>query len=231
MARSVQPVFVQSKRTSVSGDGPPDSAGPSEPGLGSGIQWRTVTQALSGASVCDDVELDEQFSLLRARRRRYALYYLQREESATLGGLAGQLAAWENSIDPEAVSYVQRKRVYTSLQQTHLPRMDDLGVVEFDSRTGAVSLTSAGAEIEVYPQAVEMRNGRWAVLYLAVGLVNAALLLLLAAGLPVPGELSQSGLAAFVVSSFLVVTLAHITATRAEGHGRNGPPPERTSRE
>ena len=92
-----------------------------------------------------DLSRDESFDLLSNHRRRYALYCLRQEENrATLGELADKIAAWENDIETDAVSYDERKRVYTSLQQVHLPRMDDLDVVELTTFLVA-SLTRGAA--------------------------------------------------------------------------------------
>jgi hypothetical protein len=90
------------------------------------------------------------FSLLSNRRRRLVLYYLEERSGVVrLRDLAAQIAAWENDVDLDAVTYKQRKRVYTSLYQSHLPKMHDDGVVEYDQRRGTVTL--APGKDDVYP--------------------------------------------------------------------------------
>ena len=89
------------------------------------------------------------FDLLSNHRRRYTLHYLrQNGGQAELGELAEQVAAWENGIDIERISYDQRKRVYTSLQQVHLPQMDELGIVAFDEREGVATRTQTATRTQ-----------------------------------------------------------------------------------
>jgi hypothetical protein len=88
------------------------------------------------------VDQDLVFDILKNRRRRQVLRYLMAiDGAASIGDLAEQLAAWENDVPKGDITYKQRKRVYISLHQTHLPKLDDARVVDYDSRSGMVSLT------------------------------------------------------------------------------------------
>lgn len=70
---------------------------------------------------------------IRNQRRRYALYYLYTQYgSVDLDELVTQVAAWETCSPPEEVRSSQRRSVYTSLYQTHLPRLEKNGLVNFD---------------------------------------------------------------------------------------------------
>jgi hypothetical protein len=171
-----------------------------------------------GASESETViSYDECFELLSNHRRRYVLHYLkQNGESATLGDLAEQIAAWENDIGIEDLTYDQRKRVYTSLQQVHLPRMDDALVVEFDDRSGAVKVGPAAENLDIYIDAVEGRDIPWSSLYLGLAVVDVLLVGSFAAGLPPVAALPELGLAVFVVTSFLVTSVVHLYVTKTE---------------
>ncbi|MEF8800690.1 MAG: hypothetical protein V5A38_08600 [Halolamina sp.] len=95
----------------------------------------------------DEVSLtkNEIFTILKNPRRRETLEYLERNDGeAELSDLAESLAARENDIEIEALSSTQRKRVYISLYQVHLPKMDDVGVIEFGKHRGTIELTDAG---------------------------------------------------------------------------------------
>jgi hypothetical protein len=85
---------------------------------------------------------DEVFELLSNRRRRDVLLYLdaQPDGTATLDTLAEHIAARENDVTVGQLSAAQRKRVYIGLYQCHLPKMDDLGVIEYDQDRGTVEL-------------------------------------------------------------------------------------------
>jgi len=85
--------------------------------------------------------LDVAFDVLRNRRRRLVLRYLRAESGqATLSGIAEHVAALENDIDVRQLNSQQRKRVYISLYQSHLPKLDDVGAIQFDQDRGSVSL-------------------------------------------------------------------------------------------
>lgn len=88
---------------------------------------------------------NEIFTILKNPRRRKTLKYLERNDGeADLSDLAEFLAARENDIEIKALSSKQRKRLYISLYQVHLPKMDDLDVLEFDKHRGTIELTDAG---------------------------------------------------------------------------------------
>jgi hypothetical protein len=77
------------------------------------------------------IQRSELFHLLSNHRRRYALHACKRRElPITLSDLAEQVAAWENDKSVAELNYQERRRVYTSMQQTHLPAMEDAGVME-----------------------------------------------------------------------------------------------------
>lgn len=103
----------------------------------------TIQQLASEFRRSDDEELslDELFDLLRNRRRRDILAYLDASDgTVTLDELAESIAADENDVEPEQLSSQQRKRVYISLYQNHLPKMDELGIVEYEQNRGIVTL-------------------------------------------------------------------------------------------
>lgn len=84
---------------------------------------------------------DEVYFALSNYRRRFVLDHLaEHERPCQLRELVEALAAWENSIDPVMTSSVQRKRAYVSLRQTHLPKLDELDLVDFDAGRGTVAI-------------------------------------------------------------------------------------------
>jgi len=170
---------------------------------------------------------DECFDLLSNYRRRYALHYLEQNgEHATISDLAEQVAAWEYDISPADVSYDERKRVYTSLQQVHLPRMDRMDVVEFDSDQGTVEIGPAAGELDIYLDVVTGRDISWSGLYVGVALLNAGLFLGGVLGVPLLGAIPPGGWAVFAVTAFLVLSLAHTYLARTEMRLDVGEPPQ-----
>jgi hypothetical protein len=88
------------------------------------------------------------FTVLKNRRRREALQYLRHAEGpVSLGDLAEYIAAKENDVETDQLTSAQRKRVYTTLYQCHLPMMDDADVVEYDQNRGSVELLDAASEL------------------------------------------------------------------------------------
>lgn len=70
------------------------------------------------------VEMDQVFGILRNQRRRYVLKYLSMTEGTiTLADLTERIAAWESGKAIEQVTAEERRQVYVSLYQCHLPKM------------------------------------------------------------------------------------------------------------
>jgi len=130
-----------------------------------------------------DVSEDRLFDVLSNQRRRFAVHLLQqdRRDAVAIGDMAEQIAAWENEIDTAEITGGQRKRVYTALQQSHLPKMDDAGVVEFNKDRGVVEPTPILENVDVYLDVVEGREIPWSDYY--VGLSGVAVALVIAMGI------------------------------------------------
>jgi len=120
----------------------------------------------------------EVFDILSNRRRRYALYALLNDDTATIGSLAEQIAAWENDCTVAEVTPTERKRVYTALQQSHLPKLERNGLITFDRESGRVRPTETVSEMNIYLEVVGEEQLSWDQYYLglsavAVGIVAA----------------------------------------------------------
>ncbi len=186
-----------------------------------------TTESVHSDEEAVELSYDECFDLLSNHRRRYTLHYLQENgDTASLGDLSEQIAAWENDTSVEELSYDERKRVYTSLQQVHLPRMDDAGVVAFDDREGTVELGPTAENLDVYLEVVDDWDVPWSLFYLGLSLVNVGVVGAYLVGLWPVTLLPEMGLPVFVVTSFLVASLAHLYVTRTEmqlGEGTDPP--------
>lgn len=85
------------------------------------------------------LEKDVVFEILKNPRRRRVVGHIHEYGETDLGDLAEAIAADENETTVEALSADERKRVYIGLYQTHLPKMDDAGVVAYDQDRGVVA--------------------------------------------------------------------------------------------
>lgn len=117
----------------------------------------------------------EIFTLLSNHRRRYTVHYCKLdEEPAELSDLAEQVAAWELDKEINELDHTERKRVYTSLQQTHLPALDDAGMINFED--GVVEATDQVEQMEVYMDIVPGDSIPWGEYYLGLSVVGFVVL-------------------------------------------------------
>jgi DNA-binding transcriptional ArsR family regulator len=164
--------------------------------------------ASAGAAESGSIDRDELFHILRNQRRRFALHHLKhRDESVDVGNLATQVAAWENEISVEEVTSKQRRRVYNALQQTHVPELEESGVVEVERRE--IELTERADELDIYLEVVPGADIPWSEYYLALGGVSLAVLVAVALGVGPFAALSGVGVGIFAVVAFLVSAAAN----------------------
>lgn len=141
--------------------------------------------------------------VLRNARRRLAITCLQdtEEGSLSLGELSERVAEMETGEAPAPRD--KRQSVYVSLQQTHLPKLEKLGIVEYDSDQKTVSLRERVREIEVYMEVVPQYGLSWGEFYFALGVLG--LLTTIASALQVPFITTLGSL--FIASFFFVILM------------------------
>lgn len=94
---------------------------------------------------------NEIFDLMGNRRRRYIICCLVHEgKPVRIRRLARQIASWENDSASKEVSSSQYQSVYNSLYQTHFPKLEDGGFIEYDRSENKVYPTDRIAEIEPF---------------------------------------------------------------------------------
>lgn len=113
----------------MSNDGPDD---------GEANEGESVHSTILTGNDSDRLELDTVYDILRDRYRRYALYYLQDHDPASAEELTEQIAIWEtNAGESEDVDEI-RERIALELRHTHLPKLRDTGVIEYDRRSETI---------------------------------------------------------------------------------------------
>lgn len=116
----------------------------------------TPTQAEPAEATTEDdgfdpLHKDTVYHLLQNERRRLALRYLREIEPETdLGEMAVQVAAWENATTTEEVTSDMRQRVYIALYQSHLPKLAEEGVLEYDKNRKVIRRSEAAAQLDRY---------------------------------------------------------------------------------
>ncbi len=169
----------------------------------------------------------EIFEVLRNQRRRYVLQYLKQDsQPVELGDLAQQVAAWEYETTLEKVTPEQRKRVYTTLQQTHLPKMDQSGILVFDSDDGVIQATERTKDLSIYLEIVPGHEFAWRELYLSLGAISCALVAALWMGIYPLTMLSELGWAGVIAATVTMTAVAHIYHERNMRLGHGEQPPE-----
>ena len=155
----------------------------------------------SQRAVGERISRDDVFELLSTQRRRYALHVAKQTDGRSeLSDIAEQVTAWENGNAQNERTSTERHRVYTSMQQTHLPAMNRASVIDDDNGTG--TLTEQAADLNVYIDVVSEASVSWRQYYLGLAvlsgaIVGAAGLNVFSAGIP---DLAWAGL---VVTLFL----------------------------
>jgi len=149
---------------------------------------------------------DRIFDILSSPRRRYVLYFLRTEPNPIqLTDLAEHVAAWENDTTVEELSTQQRKRVYVSLYQTHLPKLAEAGLVNYDEESGDVSIASKAREID--PLLGEQGSEpAWYIYYFGLAVLSTLLVVASVAGLAIP----QVALAVGIIGAFAALTIIHV---------------------
>ena len=110
----------------------------------------------SSENAADELAEDKIFHLLQVQRRRDALRYLQTHGgSAEMRNISEQVAAWENDTTLAELTSNERQRVYISLYQSHLPKLDEEGVIEYDKNRGTVELTPVAEQFTSYLNACD----------------------------------------------------------------------------
>lgn len=183
----------------------------------------TPSEDSSSGSLSDD----DLFQVLSNRRRRYAVHALKDAgEPAELSDVAEQVAAWEYDVDVEQVSYDERKRVYTALQQSHLPMMDDVGIIEFNKNRGVVEPADSLDDIEVYMEIVPGNGIPWPVHYLGLSAIAVSLMLATIVGAWPFVLLPDVAWGIAITVMFTVSAVVHTYYARGQRIGEQEKPPE-----
>jgi hypothetical protein len=121
--------------------------------------------------------------ILRNDRRRNVIKYLQETgREVSLRDLAVRIAEIETGESPPPSNI--RDSVYISLHQTHLPKLDDAGIVDYDSDRKTITLEKPAQQVDLYMEVVTKYGMTWATYYRAVGTI--ALLTVILATIDIP---------------------------------------------
>ncbi|WP_114578181.1 hypothetical protein [Saliphagus sp. LR7] len=127
---------------------------------------------------------DEIHRLLGNSRRIEALRQLGESGGTTsLRELSKRLAVQESGESPPPRRL--RESVYNSLHQTHLPRLEEVGVVEYDREHRLVRLRKHAREVDLYMEVLTRVGLTWSEIYRGLGV--GSLVVVLGSLLEAPG--------------------------------------------
>ncbi|SMO50709.1 DUF7344 domain-containing protein [Halorubrum cibi] len=126
----------------------------------------------------------EIHDLLRNERRCQTIKHLQDTVgTTTLRELAETIAEHETGESPPPKNV--RNSVYNSLHQTHLPKLDRRGIVEYESDRKTIRLAEEARCVDVYMEVVTPYGITWSEYYSLLGTLSLFVVLAALIGVPV----------------------------------------------
>ena len=180
--------------------------------------------AREGADHVEDVpsmttrSKDDLFEILSSTRRRRIIYYLAQEgPQLTLNQLATKIAAVETDTPEADITSDERQRVYISLYQTHLPKLEAASIVAYDDEERTVSLTDDIRDNGFFWMDVGPESKRpWHHYYGVLAVVGWLLVGGVALSIPPAAALGWAGVATLVTLGLTLLVAAHQVTVRTE---------------
>lgn len=148
-----------------------------------------------------ELEAVDIHEVLSNERRRMVLSILHEEDGETTArDLSERIAELETGQNPPPRNI--RQSAYVSLHQTHLPKLDELGIIAYDESSKRVALTDRARQVSVYMETVPRYGISWSEYYVAVSAIGLLLVVASWIGVPVLG--SVSGLTWAVLALLLI---------------------------
>ncbi|WP_247004812.1 DUF7344 domain-containing protein [Halosolutus gelatinilyticus] len=176
----------------------------------------------------DGLPPDDIFHILQTNRRRDAIAYLLKNDSPVkMRDVAEFVAAKENGTTVAQLTSAQRQRVYIPLYQSHLPKLDREGIIEYNKSRGIVRPTD---RLEIFRPYLEMsddefdrsaRSGdRSARLRSEMAYYSAATAA--SVGLLIAAKIGFLALSGFLLGA--IITLLFVTTVTVTSHARSRTP-------
>lgn len=167
--------------------------------------------AIPSANQGEQLPREEVFEVLSNARRRCIVHYLKKHDGrrVDLRELVDYVAAWEDGTTVEQLDSQKRKSVYAAIRQTHLPKLEEAGIIEYEHMRGDVELTDHIQEVQLYLEYVPSNDIPWSEYYLALSAIGTALIVVTAMGIYPFGGVSGILLAALLVGLFGISAVIH----------------------
>ena len=158
----------------------------------------------------DEPTPDQVFATLSNARRRMVLSYLRTHDPpVTVDELSERIAAAEHDVEPGSVTQRQRKRAYVSVYQTHLPKLAQMGFVDYDEEAGLVGLTDRADAIDAYLTRATDESYPWTTHYRTLAIGGGTLYWLTSLDAPLFDAVPASAVALVLGAALGVSALVH----------------------
>lgn len=108
--------------------------------------------------------------VLRNDRRREMITFLsQHDRQTTIRELSEHIATIESGESPPPRNV--RQSVYVSLHQTHLPKLESLGVVRYDPDSKDIQTCTQIGQVKNYMNRSDITN-EWGLVYMGIGILG-----------------------------------------------------------
>lgn len=94
--------------------------------------------------------LDPIFQLLTKERRRFALYYLEKQNgSVSVEELADKIQEWENNSTSSDLPYDAYEDIILTLKHRDLPKAAEVEFIKYDPEQRVIEVTGSPSEFNV----------------------------------------------------------------------------------
>jgi len=182
-----------------------------------------ASAAPSADATDGELHKNQLFHLLQNERRRAVLRYLEgrEDEAVRMRDIAEQVAAWEHDTTLQALTSDERQRVYIALYQSHLGKLADAGVIEYNKPRGIVRTTDLFPAVvdyvETTPSSRASADDAWEQRYLGVTLLSSLLLAVSLLDLSGLQFLSGFVVSVLILGMFSGLTLLQVAESRIRG--------------
>lgn len=161
-----------------------------------------------------ELSQDTVYDILSSPRRRYVLHYLRTvDEPVEITELAKHVAAWENETSVDEITDRQQKRVYVSLYQTHIPRLESTQIITYDKDSGKVALSAGNTNIDEYLEGAD--DGLpWQLIYLSLAGLSTLLFGLALSNIWIFSSFTMTMATVIMVVAFVTTAVIHTMVER-----------------
>jgi len=160
-----------------------------------------------------DLSAKEVHDILRNDRRRAVIKHLQGQlGEVSLRDLSERIAERESGESPAPRGL--RESVYNSLHQTHLPKLDEREIIDYDRNRKTVELLEGARHVDVYMEVVTRYGITWATYYRSLGVIALLTVVLVNAGVPVFAGVPTLAVAIVFLVAFGVSTTYQLWSRR-----------------